>query len=81
MVLGSYDKNRFRDMEHRIYELEEILCPAQSHDWKNIETFTLMRIVDNGNSPNDIYHVPTQMVKQICNRCKKYREVIYKKET
>lgn len=28
---------RVRELEHRIGELEERLCPCQSHDWKRVD--------------------------------------------
>lgn len=33
------ERHRFgvRELEHRIEELEERLCPCQSHDWKRVD--------------------------------------------
>ena len=62
----SEERHRFREreLENRIAELEERLCPCQSHDWKKVDfDFT------GGTGRGD----ETTLYTYQCSRCGKVR--------
>lgn len=62
----SEERHRFQvqELEHRIAELEERLCPCQSHDWKRVDfDFT------GGTGRGD----ETTLYTYQCSRCGKVR--------
>jgi hypothetical protein len=54
-------------LETRVKELEEILCPFNSHDWINVDCH--LESLDNGYTTDTIFHYK-------CRRCKKYVETV-----
>lgn len=50
-----------KDLRYRIYELEERICPAASHEWKEIG-----RSFDYGPSANTVYNYQ-------CLKCGKHK--------
>ena len=60
------ERHRFREreLENRIAELEERLCPCQSHDWKKVD-FDFM----GGTGRDD----ETTLYTYQCSRCGKVR--------
>lgn len=52
-------------LEHRVAELEEILCPFNKHDWIKVDWH--LTSFDGGYSTDAVHHYR-------CGRCKKYCE-------
>ena len=53
---------RHVELTNRVEALEDLICPAQSHDWNNIGTSTIYKELD-------IYY----REKYICTRCRKIK--------
>lgn len=57
-------RNKIMQLEHRVSELEEKLCPCEDHDWKYI-----------GNHVRWVYVYDIETVNHYkCRRCGKYKE-------
>lgn len=63
MFFRKYKK--IKQLETRVAELEEILCPFNRHDWINVGYH--LESFDNGYTTDEVYHYK-------CRRCKKYIE-------
>lgn len=65
MFFRKYKK--IQKLEARVAELEEILCPFNSHDWVEIDHH--LETFDYGYTTDVMHHYK-------CKRCKKYIETI-----
>lgn len=58
-------KERIIELEYRVADLEERLCPCEDHDWKNISSYDIT--YEDGNALYTIF-------KYKCTRCGKVKE-------
>ena len=57
-------KNKIIQLEYRVKDLEERMCPCESHDWKRVGSHYVFPV------PEDVeivYHYK-------CRKCGKYKE-------
>ena len=58
---------KIKHLEARVSQLEELLCPFNSHDW--IEVDWHLESFDNGHTTDVVRHYK-------CSRCHKYIETV-----
>lgn len=63
---------KINELTARVLELEELLCPFNSHDWVEVDWH--LTSFDHGYTTDVIYHYQ-------CKRCRKYVETPFKKST